>query len=157
MAVPHSRLAFGADWGITCALPLKIKTKNKPAPFQIEKSHQHPETGWGGPKNPPVQLCWEAGEGGVAAPIQVPFPGSVGLMMRTGMAFGRWGNIPPEEIYPSVLVPNCILWNFCWFLPPQALSRALQLVTLGIARWECLTQTKDFLKWQFQVVLKKEF
>lgn len=89
MAVPHSRLAFGAEWEITCALPLKIKTKNKPALFQIEKSHQHPETGWGGPKNPPVQLCWEAGEGGGAAPIQVPFPGSIGLMMRTGMAFGR--------------------------------------------------------------------
>lgn len=89
MAVLRSRLAFGAEWEITCALRPKVKTKNKPAPFQIEKTHQHPETGWGGPKNPPVQLCWEARQDGGAAPILVPFPGSLGLMKRTGMAFGR--------------------------------------------------------------------
>lgn len=56
MAVPCSRLAFGAEWEIACVPCPKIKNKNKPAPFQAEKSHQQPETGWGGPKDQPP-LC----------------------------------------------------------------------------------------------------
>lgn len=115
-------LGSGGGWEIARTLCSRIKNKNKSALSQTEKATSTQKQTAMAPRTrlPPLQLCWEAEEGGAAALLQVSFPG---LLVRTGMAFCRWGNIPLAKDYPSVLVLHCIWWNCYWFSSLQALSQ----------------------------------
>lgn len=125
-------LGSGGGWEIARTPCSRIKDKNKSILSQTEKSHHHPETDCDGPRDQDSSCAALLGSKGgrAAALLQVSLPG---LLLRTGMAFCRWGNIPLAKNYPSVLVPNHIWWNCYWFSSLQALSQTFQFVTLGIA------------------------
>lgn len=94
MAVPRSRLAFGAEWETACAPCPKIKNKHKTVLSQIEESHQHPEKGWAGPKDPhPFCAALLGSKGGdwcCPTPGAIPWVSWVGSEDRNGILQVRW-------------------------------------------------------------------
>lgn len=81
-------LDSGDGWEIAHTPCSRIKNKNKSAHSQAEKATSIQKQTVMAPRTrlPPVQLCWEAREGGAAALLQVSFPS---LLVRTGKAFCR--------------------------------------------------------------------
>lgn len=156
MAVPHSRLAFGAEWEITCALPLKIKTKNKPAPFQIEKSHQHPETGWGGPKNPPVQLCWEAREVVGLPQSKCHFLGLLGWWWGQEWPLAGEETFLQKKYTPESWYPTAFCETSVGFYLPRPCPKLCSLSRLALQDGNDSSRPKTSWNGSFRLCLKKK-